>query len=195
MRTLLLCSGLGPCTCNYKGNRHLFFNSDLPKALLSNFSSEGPDSLAKLRALRARILASGLPLADYSAAFGGVFDGRPMMRELEDFAGAAFTALERHVIEVIDQSEADKENQSGGSHSAAMLREQRSFVARESGKFQGISQAMKELLSGLRKGAVGKPLLLTGDAGTGKTAVLVRHPDSCRLFVDRQLSVYVGSLT
>ncbi len=134
------------------------------------------DSAAKLDALKRRLRASDLPIVEYEAAYGGVFDGRPMMRELEHFGEAVFRSLLGHVTALAHRNSAQKAavGEEGRARAIEVLAEQVRFVESESAKFEGRAQVVRDLLTALQRLSPGKAHLMVGEPGGGKTAVMVR---------------------
>ncbi|XP_036421241.1 telomerase protein component 1 isoform X2 [Colossoma macropomum] len=141
--------------------------SSVPAAWTGDFASESSESAAKMNKLKGWIRNSQFKITEnYPCEWGGVVDGRPYVKGLEDFARAAmedlWAALQKLYVEEEDEADLTSEITEQEVHQDA---QQRHFHGR--GKL--ISVAIEKVQECQQKGGI---LLVEGAHGEGKTAFM-----------------------
>ncbi|KAL7832341.1 hypothetical protein AOLI_G00298890 [Acnodon oligacanthus] len=141
--------------------------SSVPAAWRGDFASESSDSAAKMSELKGWIRNSQFKITEnYPCEWGGVVDGRPYVKGLEDYARTVmedlWAALQKLYVEEEDEADLMSEINKQEVHQDA---QQRRFHGR--GKL--ISAAIGKVQECQQKGGI---LLVEGAHGEGKTAFM-----------------------
>ncbi|XP_041946088.1 telomerase protein component 1 [Alosa sapidissima] len=150
----------------------LYFRSphlskSVPVAWRSDFVAESKEAESKMADLKSRILSSGAKVMEnYPCEWGGVVDGRPYVKGLEDFGKAAvedlWDTLQKLFIEEVVETDVSSEVKEQEVYQAAL---QRQFYGR--GKL--VSMAMEKVKETQKKGGV---VMVEGNPGEGKTVFM-----------------------
>ncbi|XP_062386572.1 telomerase protein component 1-like [Sardina pilchardus] len=150
----------------------LYFRSphlskSVPVAWRSDFVAESKEAESKMADLKSRIRSSGAKVMEnYPCEWGGVVDGRPYVKGLEDFGRAAvedlWDTLQKLFIEEVVETDASSEIKEQEVYQAAL---QKQFYGR--GKL--VSMAMEEVKETQKKGGV---VMVEGNPGEGKTVFM-----------------------
>ncbi|KAL7849289.1 hypothetical protein SRHO_G00209120 [Serrasalmus rhombeus] len=141
--------------------------SSVPAAWRGDFVSESSESAAKMNEMKRWIRNNQFKITEnYPCEWGGVVDGRPYVKGLEDFARAVmedlWAALQKLYVEEEDEADLTSEIHEQEVHQDA---QQRRFHGR--GKL--ISAAIEKVQECQQKGGI---LLVEGAHGEGKTAFM-----------------------
>ncbi|KAL2082053.1 hypothetical protein ACEWY4_021871 [Coilia grayii] len=136
----------------------------VPVAWRADFVAESQEAESKMAALKTQILNSGAKVMEnYPCEWGGVVDGRPYVKGLEEFAKAAledlWDLLQKLYVEEVDETDLSSEVKEQEVYQEAL---QRQFHGR--GKL--VSTATEKVQETQKKGGV---LLVDGGPGEGKT--------------------------
>ncbi|XP_028283440.1 telomerase protein component 1 [Parambassis ranga] len=147
----------------------------VPVAWRADFAAESKDAESKMKSLKSRLLASDVKVTEnYSCEWGGVVEGKPHLRNLEDFGKAVleelWVAVQKLFVEESEEAEAASEVLEQEVHQGAL---QRQFFGRSkllSGAVEIVEQAQ----------AKGGMMVVEGGAGEGKTVFMAALADALR---------------
>ncbi|XP_030607193.1 telomerase protein component 1 [Archocentrus centrarchus] len=159
----------------------------VPVAWRSDFSPESKDSEHKMASLKRRLLASDVKVTEnYSCEWGGVVDGKPYLKNLEDFGKGVLEDLWMAVKKLfIDESEEAEEAEVASEmleqevHQGAM---QRQFF----GRSKLLCSAVDLVEQARTKGGM---IVVEGGPGEGKTVFMAALADALRTGVKSRKSL------
>ncbi|XP_030629420.1 telomerase protein component 1 [Chanos chanos] len=142
-------------------------SKSVPVAWRADFASESKEAEAKMDNLKKRLLNSHFNVTEnYPCEWGGVVDGKPFVKGLEDFAKAVlddlWAALLKLFVEETDETDLQSEIKEQEVYQDA---QQRLFHGR--GKL--VSMAIEKVKESQEKGGI---VLIDGVAGEGKTVFM-----------------------
>uniref|UniRef100_A0A7N6A9P9 TROVE domain-containing protein n=2 Tax=Anabas testudineus TaxID=64144 RepID=A0A7N6A9P9_ANATE len=145
----------------------------VPVAWRSDFVPESKEAEAKMSSLKNRIRDSGVKVTDnYPCEWGGVLDGKPYLKNLEDFGKAVledlWTAVEEQFVEEDEEAALDVTEQE--VHQGAL---QRQFF----GRAKLLSGAVEMVEQVQTKGGM---MVVEGGPGEGKTVFMAALADALR---------------
>ncbi|XP_066518169.1 telomerase protein component 1-like [Hoplias malabaricus] len=141
--------------------------NSVPVDWRGDFTSESSESAAKMKELKTWIRSNQFKITEnYSCEWGGVVDGKPCVKGLEEFARAVledlWAALERLFIEDEDETDLTSEIRKQEVHQEV---QQRHFH----GRAKLVLAAMEKVEECQKRGGI---LLVDGSHGDGKTAFM-----------------------
>ncbi|XP_068587704.1 telomerase protein component 1 isoform X2 [Cebidichthys violaceus] len=147
----------------------------VPVAWRSHFVPESKEAESKMASLKTRIRDSEVKVTEnYSCAWGGVEEGRPYLKHLEDFGKAVledlWTAVGKLFVEEHDEAEALSDVMEQEVHQEAL---QRQFF----GRAKLLSGAVEIVEQAQSKGGL---MVVEGGPGEGKTVFMAALADSLR---------------
>ncbi|XP_007567502.1 telomerase protein component 1 isoform X1 [Poecilia formosa] len=147
----------------------------VPVAWRSDFAAESKDAEAKLSSLKKRLLDDGVKATEnYSCMWGGVVDGKPYVKKLEDFGKAVledlWLAVQKLFVEEDVEADSALEVSEQEVHQGAL---QRQFF----GRTKLLSNAVQTVERVQNKGGM---VVIEGGPGEGKTVFMAALADSLR---------------
>ncbi|XP_031721049.1 telomerase protein component 1 [Anarrhichthys ocellatus] len=147
----------------------------VPVAWRSDFVPESKEAESKMASLKTRIRASEVKVTEnYSCEWGGVEEGKPYLKHLEDFGKAVledlWLAVVKLFVEEHDEAEALSDVIEQEVHQEAL---QRQFF----GRAKLLSGAVEIVEQAQSKGGL---MVVEGGAGEGKTVFMAALADSLR---------------
>ncbi|XP_074545467.1 telomerase protein component 1-like [Halichoeres trimaculatus] len=147
----------------------------VPVAWRSHFAPESKEAESKMASLKRRILDSKVKVTEnYPCEWGGVVDGKPYLKNLEDFGKAVlndlWTAVVKQFVEEDDDAEAASELKEQEVHQGAL---QRQFFGR-----QKLLRAAVEVSEQVQ--AKGGMMVVEGGPGEGKTVFMAALAEALR---------------
>ncbi|XP_017266584.1 telomerase protein component 1 isoform X2 [Kryptolebias marmoratus] len=144
----------------------------IPAAWRSDFAAESKEAEDKLRSLKKRLLDCKVKVTEnYLCEWGGVVEGKPYLKNLEEFGKAVledlWTAVQNQFVEEDEEAEAASEQE---VHQGVL---QRQFF----GRAKLLSSAVEVVEKVQTKGGV---VVVEGGAGEGKTVFMAALADSLR---------------
>ncbi|XP_041849088.1 telomerase protein component 1 isoform X3 [Melanotaenia boesemani] len=139
----------------------------VPVAWRSHFAPESKEAEDKMSSLKTRLLASDVKVTEnYSCAWGGVVDGKPYLKNLEDFGKSVledlWAAVKKLFVEEGGQAEAALEVFEQEVHQGAL---QRQFF----GRAKVLSGAVEMVEQAQTKGGM---VVIEGGPGEGKSVFM-----------------------
>ncbi|KAM7400175.1 hypothetical protein PAMA_004735 [Pampus argenteus] len=147
----------------------------VPVAWRSDFAPESKEAETKMTSLKRRIQTSDVKVTEnYSCEWGGVVDGKPYLKNLEDFGKAVledlWTAVVKRFEEKGDEAEAASDVMEQEVHQGAL---QRQFFGRAK-LLSGAAEKVEEVQ------AKGGMMVVDGAPGEGKTVFMAALADALR---------------
>nr|XP_046265032.1 telomerase protein component 1 [Scatophagus argus]XP_046265033.1 telomerase protein component 1 [Scatophagus argus] len=147
----------------------------VPVAWRSDFVAESKETEAKMSSLKRRIQASEVKVTEnYTCEWGGVVDGKPYLKNLEDFGKAVledvWTAVVKQFVEEDDEAEAASDTTVQEVHQGAL---QRQFFGRAK-LLVGAVDIVEQVQT---KGGM---MVVEGGPGEGKTVFMAALADTLR---------------
>ncbi|XP_071347004.1 telomerase protein component 1-like isoform X1 [Trachinotus anak] len=147
----------------------------VPVAWRSHFVPESKEAESKMDALKNRIRASDVKVTEnYPCEWGGVVEGKPYLKNLEDFGKAVledlWMAVEKQFVEEDEEAEAASDVTEQEVHQGAV---QRQFF----GRAKLLSGAVEMVEQVQTKGGV---MVVEGGPGEGKTVFMAALADALR---------------
>ncbi|KAM7411194.1 hypothetical protein PAMA_021262 [Pampus argenteus] len=147
----------------------------VPVAWRADFAPESKEAESKMASLKRSIQARGVKVTEsYPCEWGGVIDGKPYLKNLEDFGKAVredlWAAVVQQFVENVDQAEAASDVMEQEVHQGAL---QRRFFGRAkllSGAVEMVEQVQ----------AKGGMMVVEGAPGEGKTVFMAALADALR---------------
>ncbi|KAJ8268578.1 hypothetical protein COCON_G00137500 [Conger conger] len=166
-------------------NRMLFYfrTPQLPRSVpvtwRSEFASESKDAEAKMTDLKSRILQSGAKVTqDYPCEWGGVTEGKPYVKGLEEFGKAVLDdlwgVLLKNFVEEVDQTELESEVTEQELYHDAL---QRQCYGRDK-LIAAVAKSVRDAQH--RQGGSRGVVLLEGGPGQGKTVFMAALANALR---------------
>ncbi|XP_058486983.1 telomerase protein component 1 [Solea solea] len=153
--------------------------TSVPVAWRSDFAPESQGAEAKMASLKSRIRESDVKVTEnYSCKWGGVVEGKPYLKNLEDFGKAVledlWVAVMKQFVEEDDEAEDAADVTEQEVHQGAL---QRQFFGR--GKLLTAAVEMVEQVQ--TKGGL---MIVEGGPGEGKTVFMAALADALRTGVE-----------
>ncbi|XP_074544766.1 telomerase protein component 1-like [Halichoeres trimaculatus] len=147
----------------------------VPVAWRSHFAPESKEAESKMSSLKEMIRGSDVKVTEnYLCEWGGVVDGKPYLKNLEDFGKAVlndlWTAVVKQFVEDDDDAEAASEMKEQEVHQGAL---QRQFFGR-----QKLLRAAVEMSEQVQ--AKGGMMVVEGGPGEGKTVFMAALAEALR---------------
>ncbi|PWA30048.1 hypothetical protein CCH79_00009700, partial [Gambusia affinis] len=147
----------------------------VPVAWRSDFAAESKDAEEKLSSLKRRLLDDGVKITEnYSCIWGGVVEGKPYVKKLEDFGKAVledlWLAVQKLFVEEDVEAETALEVSEQEVHQGAL---QRQFF----GRTKLLAKALETVERIQNKGGM---VVIEGGPGEGKTVFMAALADSLR---------------
>ncbi|XP_028831338.1 telomerase protein component 1 [Denticeps clupeoides] len=159
---------------NDSQNRMLFYfrsphlSRSVPAAWKADFAPESRETESKMASMKRRILESGAKVTEnYPCEWGGVVDGRPCVKGLEQFSKAVQEDLWESIMKLFvkpESNESDHRSEIVEQEAHQEAQQQRFF-----GRGKLVSTAMEKLVEVQKKGGL---LLLDAGSGEGKTVFM-----------------------
>ncbi|XP_034009134.1 telomerase protein component 1 [Trematomus bernacchii] len=154
-------------------------NKSVPVAWRSDFVTESKEAESKMASLKKRIRQSEVKVTEnYSCEWGGVVDGKPYLKNLEDFGKALledlWMAIVKQFVEEDEEAEASLDVKEQEVHQGAL---QRQFF----GRAKLLMAAGEMVEQSQTKGGL---LVVEGGPGEGKTVFMAALADSLRTGVN-----------
>ncbi|KAI4809966.1 hypothetical protein KUCAC02_018817 [Chaenocephalus aceratus] len=154
-------------------------NKSVPVAWRSDFVAESKEAESKMASLKERIRQSEVKVTEnYSCEWGGVVDGKPYLKNLEDFGKALledlWMAVVKQFVEEDEEAEASLDVMEQEVHQGAL---QRQFF----GRAKLLMAAGEMVEQSQTKGGL---LVVEGGPGEGKTVFMAALADSLRTGVN-----------
>ncbi|KAM3866164.1 telomerase protein component 1 [Diretmus argenteus] len=138
----------------------------VPVAWRSDFAPESKEAESKMEDLKTRILASDVKVTNYPCEWGGVVEGKPYLKGLEDFGKMVledlWEAVLKQFVEEDEEAEAASDVTEQEVHQAKL---QRQFY----GRAKLLAGAVEKIQEVQAKGGM---LLVEGAPGEGKTVFM-----------------------
>ncbi|XP_039999978.1 telomerase protein component 1 isoform X2 [Xiphias gladius] len=155
--------------------RDPYITRSVPAAWRSDFVPESKEAESKMASLKSRIRASDVKVTEnYPCEWGGVVEGKPYLKNLEDFGRAVledlWTAVGNQFVEENEEAEAASDVTEQEVHQGAL---QRQF----SGRAKLLSGAVEMVEQVQTKGGV---MVVEGGPGEGKTVFMAALADALR---------------
>ncbi|XP_034470517.1 telomerase protein component 1 isoform X4 [Hippoglossus hippoglossus] len=147
----------------------------VPVAWRSDFSPESKEAESKMASLKSSIRASDVKVTEnYPCEWGGVVEGKPYLKNLEDFGKAVlddlWTAVVKQFVEEDEDAEAASDVTEQEVHQGAL---QRQFF----GRAKLLSRAVEVVEQVQTKGGM---MVVDGGPGEGKTVFMAALADALR---------------
>ncbi|XP_053293523.1 telomerase protein component 1 isoform X3 [Pleuronectes platessa] len=147
----------------------------VPAAWRSDFAPESKEAESKMASLKSSIRASDIKVTEnYPCEWGGVVEGKPYLRNLEDFGKAVlddlWTAVVKQFVEEDEEAEAASDVSEQEVHQEAL---QRQFF----GRAKLLSRAVEVVEQVQSKGGL---MVVDGGPGEGKTVFMAALADALR---------------
>uniref|UniRef100_A0A673B3A3 TROVE domain-containing protein n=1 Tax=Sphaeramia orbicularis TaxID=375764 RepID=A0A673B3A3_9TELE len=166
----------------------------VPVAWRSDFASESKEAESKMTSLKTRLRESDVKVTEnYSCEWGGVVEGKPYLKNLEDFRKAVLDDIWTAVMKILlnyakypiflpdwqedDKTKNDSDVTEQEAHQGAL---QRQFF----GRAKLLSGAVAIVEQAQVKGGM---MVMEGGPGEGKTVFMVNHLIKTYLFFVREL--------
>ncbi|XP_008297460.1 telomerase protein component 1 [Stegastes partitus] len=151
----------------------------IPVAWRSHFAPESKDAESKMASLKRKLLQSDVKVTEnYSCEWGGVVEGKPHLKNLEDFGKAVLEDLWMAVVKLFveegDEAEVASEVSEQEVHQGAL---QRQFF----GRSKLLSGAVAIVERAQTKGGM---MVVEGGPGEGKTVFMAALADALRTGVN-----------
>ncbi|XP_035764298.1 telomerase protein component 1 [Neolamprologus brichardi] len=149
--------------------------NSVPVAWRSHFAPESTDAAHKMASLKGRLLSSDVKVTEnYSCEWGGVVDGKPYLKNLEDFGNAVledlWMAVKKLFVDEAEEAEAASEVLEQEVHQEAM---QRQFF----GRSKLLSNAVDLVEQAQTKGGM---IVVEAGPGEGKTVFMAALAEALR---------------
>ncbi|XP_030016093.1 telomerase protein component 1 [Sphaeramia orbicularis] len=147
----------------------------VPVAWRSDFASESKEAESKMTSLKTRLRESDVKVTEnYSCEWGGVVEGKPYLKNLEDFRKAVlddiWTAVMKQFVEEDDKTKNDSDVTEQEAHQGAL---QRQFF----GRAKLLSGAVAIVEQAQVKGGM---MVMEGGPGEGKTVFMAALANALR---------------
>ncbi|XP_034559516.1 telomerase protein component 1-like [Notolabrus celidotus] len=162
----------------------------VPVAWRSHFVAESKEAESKIKSLKDMIRDHGMKVTEnYSCEWGGVVDGKPYLKNLEDFGKAVlddlWTAIVKQYVEEDDDAEAVSDVWEQEMHQGAL---QRQFFGRQ----KLLSAAVEMVEQVQTKGGM---MVVEGGAGEGKTVFMAALAEALRTGVKSRKNLIFDVIT
>ncbi|MED6236630.1 hypothetical protein ATANTOWER_011924, partial [Ataeniobius toweri] len=157
----------------------------VPVAWRSDFTAESMEAEEKLTSLKRRLLDNGVKITEnYSCMWGGVVEGKPYLKKLEDFGKAVledlWVVVSKLFVDEDEEAETDLEVSEQKIHQGAL---QRQFFGR--GKL--LSSAVEKVEQVQNKGGM---VLIEGGPGEGKTVFMAALAEAIRSGLKSKINLH-----
>ncbi|XP_034559515.1 telomerase protein component 1-like [Notolabrus celidotus] len=162
----------------------------VPVSWRSHFAPESKEAESKMNSLKRSILDNKVKVTkNYSCEWGGVVDGKPYLKRLEDFGKAVlvdlWTAVVKQFVEEDHDAEAVSDVKEQEVHQGAL---QRQFFGR-----QKLLSAAAEMVEQVQ--TKGGMMVVEGGAGEGKTVFLAALAEALRTGVKSRTKLVCDVIT